>query len=125
MFKLKKTDMFIILILLLVAVIIYLGFYLYGENSEGAAEILINGKSVKTESLQEDKTFSIESLPNVIFEIKDKKIRFLQSDCPDKVCMNTGFIGTPGQTAVCLPNAVSIKIIPLEDNKNDFDIVIG
>ncbi len=125
MLKLKKTDLLIILILILSALLIYFIFYINNSNSDKntAAEILINGKSEKIISLLEDKTFSIETIPNIKFEIKDKKIRFMESDCPDKICVNTGFIGTSGQTAVCLPNTVSVKIIPLNNDKNNLDII--
>ena len=123
--KIKKFDIIIIVLLLFFALLSYGVFYFFGSlNSDVFAEIMINGTSKKIVSLNEDKIFSLENLPNVQFEIKDKKIRFLKSDCPDKVCVNTGFIGTAGQTAVCLPNAVSIKIIPKSENNNTVDVVI-
>ena len=32
------------------------------------------------------------------------------ADCPDKVCVKTGKIKSPGQTVVCLPHRVVIEI---------------
>ncbi len=123
MLKSKKIDILIISLLFICAVILYFGLNLYNNHS-AEAEISINGKVFKTIALNENKVFSINTLQNIKFEIKDKKIRFIESDCPDKVCINTGFIGTVGQTAVCLPNNVSIKIIPIDGNKSNYDIVI-
>jgi len=122
MLKKKKFDVIIILILIIAAAMIY---YFFTKNSiqTETAEIIINGKTEKVVSLNKDKVFSLEKIPQIKFEIKDKKIRFIDSNCPDKICINTGFIGIAGQTAVCLPNAVSIKIIPNEDN-NDLDVIL-
>lgn len=60
--------------------------------------------------LNTDYTFSIEQLPQVVFEVRDGNIAFVQSDCPDQVCVHTGFLGQPGQFAACLPNRISIRI---------------
>lgn len=125
MIKQRKIDIIVIGILLILSLAIYLFFNFYKDTSTDVyAEIILKGDVVKTVFLDEDKTFSIEEVPNVKFEIKDKKIRFLESDCPDKVCVNTGFIGSSGQTAVCLPNALSVKIVPIDTNSKDSDVVI-
>ncbi len=125
MIKQRKIDIIVISILLILSLAIYLFFNFFKDTSTDVyAEIVLKGDVVKTVFLDEDKTFSIEEVPNVKFEIKDKKIRFLESDCPDKVCVNTGFIGSSGQTAVCLPNALSIKIVPIDTNSKDSDVVI-
>ena len=34
----------------------------------------------------------------------------LHSDCPDQICVNTGWLSESGQTAVCLPNRVTVTI---------------
>lgn len=125
MIKQRKIDIIVIGILLILSLAIYLFFNFYKDTSTDVyAEIILKGDVVKTVFLDEDKTFLIEEVPNVKFEIKDKKIRFLESDCPDKVCVNTGFIGSSGQTAVCLPNALSVKIVPIDTNSKDSDVVI-
>ena len=36
---------------------------------------------------------------------------FVCSDCPDQICVRSGFISQPGQMAVCLPNRVSLLIV--------------
>lgn len=43
------------------------------------------------------------------------RICFLESDCPDKICVKTGWLSQPGEIAVCLPNKIIIK---LEQDKN-------
>ncbi|MGE5587679.1 MAG: NusG domain II-containing protein [Clostridia bacterium] len=41
---------------------------------------------------------------------EDGRARVLASDCPDKVCVKTGWIDRPGELIVCLPNRVVVKI---------------
>jgi hypothetical protein len=43
-------------------------------------------------------------------EVKSGKIRILDSDCPQKVCVKMGWIDNSGQTIVCMPNHVLIEI---------------
>lgn len=38
------------------------------------------------------------------------RIRFEKAACPDHICVNTGWIATPGQTAACLPARVLIRL---------------
>lgn len=38
------------------------------------------------------------------------RIRLRQSDCRDKICVGTGWIDSPGQTIVCLPNRVVVTV---------------
>ena len=37
-------------------------------------------------------------------------IRFEKAACPDKICVHTGWIAAPGQTAACLPARVLIRL---------------
>ncbi len=70
--------------------------------------------------------FSIEQNPNVIFHLfEDGSIRFEESDCPRKLCIRSGRLNNPGQFAACLPNGLVLKIVPLKDNNESVDMVIG
>lgn len=54
---------------------------------------------------------------------KDSKVRFMKSDCPDKVCVQTGFISKSGQIAACIPAKVLVRITGTS-KANDIDIII-
>jgi len=45
-----------------------------------------------------------------IIKVESGRIRFAAADCPDKICVNTGWLDEPGETAVCLPNRVIVTI---------------
>ena len=46
----------------------------------------------------------------VKIEVDGKQMRFIESECYDHTCERTGWISEVGETAVCLPNRVMIKI---------------
>ncbi len=48
-------------------------------------------------------------------EVKEGRIRVLKSDCPQKICVQTGWISKPGQTIICVPNKVLIEIVGISN----------
>lgn len=47
----------------------------------------------------------------VYFELADGRIRFVDVDCPDKLCEGFGWLDSAGEIAVCMPNRVSVTVI--------------
>ena len=57
-----------------------------------------------------DRTFDIEFRGSVnTVEIKDGRIRVKEADCPDKVCVKTGWLSSSAIPIVCLPNHLVIE----------------
>ncbi len=50
------------------------------------------------------------------------RIRFLDADCPDRLCVHTGWLTRKGQTAVCLPGRTLVRI---EGGSDQMDAVSG
>lgn len=72
------------------------------------ATVTVGNREVASIDLEtaEDEDFSIldeTGLP-ITFQVRDHAIRFLHSDCPDKVCIQTGFLKNDLDVACCLPN---------------------
>jgi len=123
----KKTDLIIIISILVVSLITWITYnYIFSEKS-AKAEIYYYSELVETVDLGSgiDKTFTIPQDEHVILHLyKDGSIRFEESDCPDKVCINAGKLNTVGQFAACLPNGVVVKIIPADNySEDDLDII--
>lgn len=78
-----------------------------------------NGEIIYTLDLSKetDRKFDIEygGSKNTV-EIKDGKIRVCDADCPDKVCVHTGWL-TSDIPIVCLPNKLVIEFA--EDGSTD------
>ena len=67
------------------------------------------GKLLEKVSLGENK---IIVLPNgeIKIEVKESRVRVAWSNCPKQLCVNTGWIRTPGEVIACVPNEVLIEI---------------
>lgn len=59
----------------------------------------------------QSKTYSLQRWGiDMELELSPGMARVMHSDCPDKICVNTGWLSESGQTAVCMPNRVTITI---------------
>ena len=111
-YRLRPLD-FIIFACLLV-------FSIYSiKNSTTAAgeKILVTADDKKYEySLSQDGIFSVQGAEGLTtFEIKEKKVRIIDSACPNKTCVHQGWTSP----LVCLPNRVIITV----ENPGDFAAV--
>lgn len=124
----KRTDMIIIVGIIAVSVASWGIYHYVFAGDQVKAEIYYYSKLVKTVDLSggKDMTFSIPENKHVVFRLyKDGSIAFVESDCPDKVCIHAGKLKTAGQFAACLPNGIVMKIVPVkEHDENDADLVI-
>jgi hypothetical protein len=98
------------------------GFFLFRSNGQGAkVEIKIAQKLYGIYDLSMDQEIIImdkDGQPLITCFINDGKIQVVSSDCPDKICIEDGAIELNGQTIVCLPNQIVIKVIG-EDSELD------
>ena len=70
-----------------------------------------------------DGVHKLEDL-NIEVLTQNGRIRFYSSDCPDQICVNSGFLGRVGQTAACLPNQ-TIIVIEGPRNVDDIDVFLS
>lgn len=109
-----KRDVVIIAVLFLFA-----GGWLLVKNLSAApqsavkAEIYYRSSVVKTVELTPglNETFAVPGQPGVVLQVSDGKIRFYSSTCRDKICIRSGFLSRPGESAACLPNQVAVKLV--------------
>lgn len=83
------------------------------------ATVAVENREVMTVDLEtaEDQEFSIldeTGLP-ITFQVREHAIRFLESDCPDKICIHTGFLKNDLDVASCLPNRTTLFVTMVED----------
>ncbi|MDR1377516.1 MAG: NusG domain II-containing protein [Synergistaceae bacterium] len=96
-----------------------------GSKGERYAEITVNGQMDQLVPLSEKRFYySPTGLPGVKIVVREETVGFVQSDCPDKICVHMGFLSLPGQSAVCLPNRVVIRVVTREREEEALDSVI-
>jgi hypothetical protein len=113
---LKKGDIILILCIAIIAGLVFIvnNYASAIDGSDLTAEIVRDGKLIKSIDLNkvdnpEYITFD-EGLEQVIL-VEKGRIRFLESDCRDKICVNAGWLTKAGERAVCLPAKTTITII--------------
>jgi hypothetical protein len=119
-----KAGDFILLAVILIIAVANLGMFTHRNDGDTTAVIIKDGKIIKEIKLDEIKDRLViknEGIYNSIIVAENGRIRFEESDCPDKVCVKTGWISRPGQTSVCLPAGIIIKIAGESD---DTDIIL-
>ncbi|MCX7841792.1 MAG: NusG domain II-containing protein [Clostridia bacterium] len=122
-FKLKAGDIAVAALIIAIAAA---NLAIFMHSSEGSATALIikNGKVVQKLKLDDiNKRIEIEykDKHNILIAAEHGRIRFEKSDCPDQVCVRTGWLSRPGQTAACVPGGIIIKI---QGEDSDTDIIL-
>lgn len=124
----KKQDILIVSILVILAAGLYFVFVVMQREKPAIAEIYYKSELVKTITLnqKEDSTFTVPQNEHVVFGLyADGSIAFLESDCPDKVCIHSGKLNHVGQSSACLPNELIVKILPQDQHdEDDLDMII-
>lgn len=123
----RKSDLIIILLVVLTAVTGFAFLYLRagGNNTPSVAEIRVNTKLIKEIDLTKvTAPYEIEIQGNfpVNIEVSSKGVKFISSDCPDKLCIHQGLIKS-NESAACLPAGVSVTV--KGQAKPDIDGIVG
>lgn len=120
-----KTKTWIIIISILLTVCLAAALWLYLTPASGnVAKIYQDGVCIRSVYLSADRereVFTVSSYygENVI-EISGEGIRIISADCPDKVCIDAGYL-TSAAPIVCLPHRLVIR---LESGDGDVDTVV-
>ena len=82
------------------------------SGNSGNLVIYKNGIIIKELSLSDNKIITMPvDTGKISIEIKPGNgVRILESFCPAKVCVHTGWIKHPGETIICLPNKILLEI---------------
>jgi hypothetical protein len=86
--------------------------YGLGAGREPATVQVISGSRIFAESPADRDAFIRVPGPLgvSVVEIRSGRVRMVSSPCPDKLCVNMGSIGSPGQSLLCIPNRVSVTL---------------
>jgi hypothetical protein len=111
---LKKGDIILIGIIILGALCWFVASNVFMSGQDTRVAVIkqndITIKTIDLDKLQSDQRVNISGAYHEVILAEKGRIRFLEADCPDKVCVKTGWLTKKGDVAVCLPNKVIIKI---------------
>lgn len=111
-YKLRTADILLAVFMIVLSLGIYLSFFL-GSKGNGAKQVVVTvaGSEYGRYSLDEDQTVTIRANGGYNrLVIKDGKAYITDADCPDKYCVDKGYVSQKGQVIVCLPHKLTVKI---------------
>jgi hypothetical protein len=116
-----RNDILLIAALLVVALAAYLIIQL-GKTDGGYAVVVRDGEEIASYPLDKPTTvtFTSASGSSNTLVIQDGYADMTEADCPDKLCVHQNRIKFSGETIVCLPNKLVVKIVSDESGDVDF-----
>ena len=112
----KKKDICLILVFLMIAGLIYL----LTRNGEAGNQVRItlDGEEYGTYSLTEDQEIPVRTEYGYnIVQIEDGMVFMKDADCPDKYCIHHGKTNRKNQSIVCLPHKLMVEVVEASETK--------
>lgn len=118
----KSTAVLIIITLLLLAVSGFAAYMTYHAKNENRTAYIYRGDellyTIDLDSVSQSYTIELVSDAGHVNTVEVRKsygstqgeIGIISADCPDKICVKTGFIGDGVMPIVCVPNGIMIVI---------------
>ena len=121
----RVSDLIIIAVVILTALG---GFFILGFKTKSTppeyAYIRVNAELTDTIDLRkvtQNYTFTVEGNFPVTLEVSKEGVRFLDSQCSDKLCVHSGMLSS-GESAACLPAGVSVSVSGAD---TEIDAIVG
>lgn len=95
-------------------------FWPFGGSKEVQAVLYSGGAEtgrISLAAVKEPYTLALGVDPQAIIQVERGRIRYLSAGCPDALCVSSGWLSKPGDTAACLParTVVAIEGVRLAD----------
>ena len=100
----KRADFYLILFFCLLGIVSFVPRLMASGNM--TATISQRGQvlySIDLDNIHGSYTITIDGRPSADILVKKGEIGFVRATCPDKICVKTGMLTKPGQSAACLP----------------------
>ncbi len=109
--RIKIGDIILMSVILITAVFLLLLPFLK-KRADSAEIVFVQTGEIRTVSLGKDRDFDISSQDIALTVcVKDGEIFVSESTCRDGICRGTPPISRAGQSIVCLPAGVIVRIV--------------
>lgn len=109
----KKGDAVIIVSVFLLCVFLFISPFL--SKDELTAVVTVDGEVKKEVLLSEIEQEYTEQIGDCVILFSSSGVRFVSSDCKDKLCVKHGLLKNKGDAMACVPNKT---VVALEGKKN-------
>lgn len=106
----NKSDIKLVLVLLIVSIMGVVVFKLFGKNGLSAL-VYHDGELIKTIDLSIDNKYVVNGdNGDVVIVVNDGKIKVDSENSPLHLCSRQGYISNTYESIICLPNKIVINI---------------
>ena len=98
--------------------------FIFALQKKGTDIIVeVNNKLAGNYSIENEQLIQAKgNLGITEIEIKNKKVRIIQSPCSQKLCVKMGWIGNARKIAACIPNKVVVRVV--SNNYKGLDAIV-
>lgn len=114
--KVRVGDLVLVALIIIAAAASAMVVSSARAGEKGSLAIVeVNGREVKRIALgpgQARRTIKIKSGHDCnLVEVDGGRVRVIDADCRDKVCVGMGWAETSGDSIICLPNRVVVRVV--------------
>lgn len=111
----KKSDIILIALVVVMAGVILLGGYIRSIAIAGdtkTAYVFVDGESIKKIPITvKEKNIEVDTdYGKNTIRVHDNGVEIIDADCPDGLCKGFGFKSRPGDQIVCLPHHLYVEV---------------
>lgn len=111
MVKKRRLDIIILIVLIVIAIGSWIAVTVLFDVNGDYVEVIVDNHVQKVISLNDDGEYQVDDgeYSNII-TIKNREVYMKSSDCPDQICVKQGKIKKQGESIICLPHKLVIRI---------------
>lgn len=106
--KIYRNDLILNILIILVCISIPICLSVFSENEEKTAVISYDGNVERRINLSEDFTYQTHG---VEVTVEEGRAFVSNTNCPDGLCMKMKDAQNVGDSIICVPNKVSVRIV--------------
>lgn len=116
----RRNDIILLGVILLTTLLFAL-FYFCTQKEGAYAVVLKDGAEIGRYSLANEKEISLsdQGQQTHLLKIEGGQASMEQAICPDQICVHHRPVSKVGQTIVCLPQKIVVKIVGANQNAPD------
>lgn len=119
---LRSSNILWAIVFVFILIICILWIYMPWKDSSAAAEILVDGELYMTlddiSGAEKEITVTTSYGTNVVV-YGNNEVYVRSSDCKNQTCVNFGKISKPGQSVICAPHRLTVRICGAKTSDTD------
>lgn len=123
MVKKRRLDIIILIVLIVIAIGSWIAVTVLFDVNGDYVEVIVDNHVQKVISLNDDGEYQVDDgeYSNII-TIKNREVYMKSSDCTDQICVKQGKIKKQGESIICLPHKLVIRIASEEYPEVDSNV---